>query len=278
MTNELNNTDLNADAPAELQAFQEAIEDFADEQINVRQMLVETPTTSVVSPMTLELNLKTVHDKFNANLVDEAIAYQEEEKRHAELLALGYSNALEWLTNLPHLFTKLVALGMTPAGDDRALLGQIAKMQLARYVKNKAGDPVLSVPSRRDERLGRFYRIFWDDKAKFVAADLERTILDHKGKSSGILAAAKLKPFTVSKQERADNYTDALKAPVVATVKTQAKIGKWGTYRLALVRIVASGFDVLELVEGQDTLVERVADKWAAATAATVSSEEEVEA
>lgn len=237
----------------------------------------EVPVEGDIEGLTARTDL--VRDQFDANLAEERLANDSAEERQATLLEQGYKNALEWLANRAYLYTRLVKIGVKPASDEVGLLGQIAKLQIGRRVNDK-----WSIPSRRDERLGRFYRVFYADPVKFPPENLKNVILDHKGRSGGILDSVKVKKTKVSKEELAKNLKLAAKAaPVAKVVKTDLTEGpiklkkslKQGDYRLALVRVAPDGLDICQIIEDEETLTQRLADKWAAEAAMSVPSDEE---
>lgn len=221
----------------------------------------------------LEARTEIVREQFDANMAEDRLAEDSFEERQSALLSMGYNNALDWLANRPHLYASLAKIGVTPAADDAGLLGQIAKLQIGRHVNDK-----WYIPSRRDERLGRFYRIFHANPEKFPRDDLRNVILTHKGRSGGILDSVTVKKKKVSKEELAKNLKLAAKAtPVVKVtdVPPAATKAKLGQYRLALVRVAPHGLDICQIIEGQDSLTQRLTDEWAAEAAMTVPSEAE---
>lgn len=238
---------------------------------------VETANIQVAGDIEgLEARTQLVRDQFDANMVEERHAADSAEERNATLMALGYGNALDWLANKDALYKALAKIGLKPAPDEAGLLSQIAKLQIGRPVENKAGASVWSVPSRRDERLGRFYRIFFGQPEKFPRDSLREVILAYPKRSGGILSDAKPDKVTVTREEKAFNRKLAKKAqPVARLNKPSIMPGKLGSYRLALVRVEPHGLDICQFIEGEDALTERLTDKWAAEAALTVSSDEE---
>ena len=224
-------------------------------------------------PKVVEARLKSdmavVLAKFRENMVEEGKAYDSAEARHADLLQLGYENALDWLANKSLLRPMLLGINVTPAKDDVGLLGQIARLQLGDWTLLKNGNSVWAVPSRRDERLGRFYRIFFGDRAKWKPDMIADLVTRHKGKSGGILKAATPKIVKAGKKEVADNRERASRAKPKASVATDLRLAKQGEYRLVLVRSTSDGFDICDVVDDEG-LTERLADKWAAEVAQTV--------
>lgn len=221
---------------------------------------------------------KLVRDHFDTMLMAEAAAYNSAEERQAISLTMGYQNALDWLSNKDELLEHLVKLKMTPAKDDFGLLRQIAKLQLG-YWKATKTDAVWTVTSRRDERQANFYCIFYRDPERFAVETLRKTILTHKGKSGGILEAAKSKKVEISKEEREDNYQMARKAAPLAEVRApHEKWGNEGDYVLVLARVESHGLDIVEQVAGQNALTKRLADAYTAKAALTVPSEPAAEA
>ncbi|NWK97944.1 hypothetical protein DM806_20230 [Sphingobium lactosutens] len=221
---------------------------------------------------------KLVKDHFDTMLVAEAAAYNSAEERHATSLAMGYQNALDWLSNREELLKQLVKRGLTPVNDDFGLLRQIAKLQLGFYKATKTAT-VWTVTSRRDERQGSFYCIFYRNPEKFAVETLRKTILTHKGKSGGILEAAKPKKGEISKEEHDHNYQMARKAaPLAKAHAPHAKWGDEGTYVLVLARVESHGLDIVEQIAGQNTLTKKLADAYTAKAALTVPSEPASEA
>lgn len=148
----------------------------------------------------LEARTVIVREQFDANMAEDRLAEDSFEERQSALLSMGYNNALDWLANRPHLYASLAKIGVTPAVDDAGLLGQIAKLQIGRHVNDK-----WYIPSRRDERLGRFYRIFHANPEKFPRDNLRKVILNHPKRSGGILDSVKANKKKVSKEELAKN-------------------------------------------------------------------------
>ncbi len=220
----------------------------------------------------LEARTLLVRDQFDANMVDETSAYNSAEDSQANLLAMGNENAHEWLANKPLLYKRLAGIGVSTSGlSDIDLLGQIAKLQLGRWVGDK-----FVLPARRHERLGRFYRIFYGDPVKFPRATLRDVILKYPKRSGGILADASPKKVTISKKEKNENLKLAKKAePVAKLAVPSVDFGKSGQFRLALVRVTGSGLDICTIIDGEDALTTRLTDKWAAETALTVASDTE---
>lgn len=221
----------------------------------------------------LEARTLLVRDQFEAGMVQESEAYSTAEDNQAFLLSMGYRNAQDWLANKKLLFVRLVKIGLKPATDDVGLLSQIAKLQIGRWSHDKQGNQVWKVPSRRDERLGKFYRIFFNDPVQFPVETLRDVILNYPKRSGGILNSLKPKKVTISKQEKADNRTAAQAVKKASVKLPDVNLGKLGTYKLVLARVTGEGFDLCTVIEGEDALTERLADKWAADAAMTVSSE-----
>lgn len=231
----------------------------------------EIPVEGDIEGLTARTDL--VREQFDADMREERLAQDSAEERQASLLAMGYNNALDWLANRSYLYDAVTKIGLKPAADDAGLLGQIAKLQIGRYTNGK-----WYIPSRRDERLARFYRIFHGNPEKFPPQDLKRVILDFPKRSGGILDSVKAKKEKASKEELAANRKLAAKVAPVAKVTdlaADATKAKLGQYRLALVRIAPHGLDICQIIEGQDSLTERLADEWAAEAALTVPSDEE---
>ncbi len=230
---------------------------------------------------TLTQCLLLVRRQFTDNLIGEATRKDAEEDDNAALMSLGYGNALDWLDNKPMLYRALSAAKMAPETDNVKLLGQIAKLQLGDWKDRADGTRSWFVPRRRDERLGRFYRIFYADKAKYPRENLRQVILDHPGKSGGILKTVEVKKKAVGKAELAANRNAAKTVAPVAKVKNlpnDVRAGKQGQYRLALVSVSGNGLDICSIIEGEDALTERLADRWAAEAAMTVDTSEDGDA
>lgn len=223
-------------------------------------------------PKIVETRLKgdmaVVLAKFRENMVKDSEAYDSAEDRHADLLQLGYGNALDWLANKALLRPMLLNINITPAKDDVGLLGQIAKLQLGDW-SEKSGAKSWTVPSRRDERLGRFYRIFFADKDTWKRDSIAADVVAYKGKSGGILKAATPKVTKAGKKEVADNRERASRAEPKASIATDLRVAKQGDYCLVLVRSTSTGFDVCHVVD-DEALTTRLTDKWAAEVALTV--------
>lgn len=243
----------------------------AEPHINDTLERIDGEDKPLVDQQTLEQCLLLVRQQFAANNVNEAHRKDKEEDDYAALLSLGYRNALDWLDNKTLLYAALSKVGMTPASDNVKLLGQIAKLQLGNW--NATGKAWI-VLKRRDERLGRFYRIFFADKTKYPVDNLRQVIIDFKGRSGGILKSVEVKQKPLGKKELADNREAALKVEPLTKAKTSKSVGKLGQYRLALVRVTGAGFDVCSIVEDEG-LTNRLADKWAAEAAMTVDTSAE---
>jgi hypothetical protein len=278
--NHINNDGINDDLPpSDNRPAVERLRELADKLISQHPELAaggdtEAPT-SVEAPEIpvegdiegLEARTLLVRQQFDANMVAETQAYSSAEDNQAVFLSMGYDNALDWLANKAALYPRLAKIGVAkPAQTDAELLGQIAKLQLGRWVGEK-----FVIPSRRDERLGRFYRIFHGNPEKFPRANLRDVILAYPKRSGGILADAKPRKVTVTKEEKAANR-EAAKAVRQAAVKLpDVNVGKLGTYKLVLARVTGEGFDLCTVVD-DEALTQRVADKWAAEAALMVPS------
>ncbi|KQO13417.1 hypothetical protein ASF09_04040 [Sphingomonas sp. Leaf242] len=231
---------------------------------------VETPVEGDIEG--LEARTLLVRQQFDANMVAETEAYNSAEDNQAFFLSMGYDNALDWLANKAVLYPRLAKIGVAkPAQTDAELLGQIAKLQLGRWVGEK-----FVIPSRRDERLGRFYRIFFADPVKFPRATLHNVILAYPKRSGGILADAKPGKVTVSKEEKVANRKLARGVAIASLPLEDAPSdinwGKVGEYRLLLVRVEPGALDICDIIKGQDALTERWTDQWTAAAALSVPS------
>lgn len=227
----------------------------------------------------LEAGLQAVRYLFDQDMIENAADDERAEQRQAELISKGFENALDLLANKNVLRPLLVNIGLTVAKDDFGLMGQIAQLQLGRWRTLKSGATAWFVPSRRHDRLGRFYRIFLSDREKWALEGLREAITSHKGKSTGILDAAKVKKPTISKKEKADNRVAASSAKPMATAKLPGvKLGKQGEYQLILARVTGAGIEVCEVVQGRDTLRDQIVDEWAARAALTVDTDEVEEA
>lgn len=222
----------------------------------------------------LEARTKIVREEFDASLVEEGLAADRAEERNARLMHFGYNNALDWLANKEHLYRCLTNAGIMPRATDTAsLLGAIAKYQLGQKVVLKDGTQVWRVQSRRDERLGRFYRIFNNRPSEFPRETLEKVILAFPKRSGGILASATPKKVSVGKTEKAENRKLAkLAAPLAKVELSSPDLAKQDEYQLVLARVRHYGVDICEVVTGQDALVQTLTDKWAAKAALTVAS------
>lgn len=219
----------------------------------------------------LEARTLIVRNQFDANMVAETEAHNSAEENQAVLLSMGYKNALDWLANKAALYPRLAKIGVVkPAQSDADLLGQIAKLQLGRWVGDK-----FTIPSRRDERLGRFYRIFFSQPDQFPRDNLRDVILAFPKRSGGILNSVKEKKGTVTKEEKAVNRKKAQAVKKASVKLPGVNLGKLGTYKLVLARVTGEGFDLCTVIEGEDALTERLADKWAAEAAFSVPSEEQ---
>jgi hypothetical protein len=230
---------------------------------------------------TLTQCLLLVRRQFTDNLIGEATRKDAEEDDNAALMSLGYGNALDWLDNKPMLYRALSAAKMVPETDNVKLLGQIAKLQLGDWKTRADGTTSWFVPRRRDERLGRFYRIFFANQAKYPRENLRQVILNHPGKSGGILKSVENKQKPLSKVELAENRKTAKRVAPMAKVKNASldiPKAKLGQYRLALVRVEPHGLDICSIIEGEDALTERLADRWAAEAAMTVDTSEDADA
>lgn len=216
----------------------------------------------------LEARTKIVREQFDMSMEVERKAADTAEENQASLLALGYENGLDWLANRSVLRTRLTAIGISPASDDYGLLSQIAKLQLGRWTATKDGGHVWKVPSRRDERLGRFYRIFYGQPERFPRDRLKQVILTYPKRSGGILADASPKAKPLSKDALAANREKA-KSIKRAKVVTPERIGTVGSYKLVLARVTDDGFDLVQVIE-DEALTNRVTDKWAADAATSV--------
>ncbi|SEM40097.1 hypothetical protein SAMN05192583_0055 [Sphingomonas gellani] len=237
---------------------------------------VEAPASmedgNIYTQEMLEAGLLLVRDQFRQNLVDEADAYNSAEERHAALLSLGYSNALAWLQNKPLLYDNLTKIGLKPESEDRKLLAQIARLQLGNWKEKEEGKAVWSVPGRRNERQGRFYGIFFDQK--WNVDGMRQAILNYPGRTGGILEDAKPKAVQVSKEEIAENHTLAATiAPLTRVEANSQEWGKTGDYVLVLAKVTPKGLDLLEKLEKVDALTERTANAWAAKKAQNVPSD-----
>lgn len=258
----------------------------SDESFPPLTVVQDEPTSVEATEIPVEgdiegLTARTVlvRQQFDADMREERLAQDSAEERQASLLAMGYSNALDWLANRSYLYDAVTKIGLKPAADDAGLLGQIAKLQIGRYINGK-----WSIPSRRDERLARFYRIFHGNPEKFPPQDLKRVILDFPKRSGGILDSVKANKEKASKEELAENRKLAAKIPPIVKVvkadltagpiKLKKRLNK-GDYALALVRVAADGLDICQIIEGQDSLTERLTNEWAAEAALTVPSDEE---
>lgn len=245
---------------------------------------VEAAPTSVENPRVpvegdiegLEARTKIVREEFDANLAEEGLAADRAEERNARLMHFGYNNALDWLANKEHLYRCLTKAGIMPRSTDTAsLLGAIAKYQLGQKATLKDGSQVWRVQSRRDERLGRFYRIFNSRPSEFPRETLEKVILAFPKRSGGILASATPKKVSAGKKEKAENRKLAkLVAPLAKVELSSPDLAKPDEYQLVLARVRNYGVDICEVVTGQDALVQTLTDKWAAKAALTVSSSE----
>jgi hypothetical protein len=222
----------------------------------------------------LENRTAEVRMKFEAILIAEGEAQETAEQNNASLLAIGFRNALEWLDNRKLLIERLVKVGMAPANDNTGLLGQIAKLQLGSWQERKDKGQVWVVRSRRDERVGRFYRIFFAQPEKFPVERLEEVILNYPKRSGGILADASPKKKAPSKAEIQKNRELAAKAQPLETVRSNTRVGKIGEYQLVLVRQTSGGFDICEIIDNEPNLTERLANRYAAEVAMTVPSDQ----
>jgi len=242
----------------------------------------ETTSTSVEDPETkLNQGLEDFRAENRQFISEEGEAADAFEERHSKLLGKGYRNARDWLANKPLLYRALADVGINLGKDDIALLGNIAKLQLGHWKELKGGKQVWSVESRRDERLARFYRIFHRNPETFPADKLEEVIKSYKGRSGGILKDDQKKnaPAKPTKKEVQANRKLARRAPVIAQVADKAlvSLGNIGSYQLAIVRVTSDGLDICSVVQ-DDSLKERLVDKWAAKAALEVDNEEESEA
>jgi len=251
----------------------DAATDFAEHVADAQRTKQVAPHETSITEE-LENGTAEVRLKFEAILVAEGEAYDTAERNNAALLSLGYKNALKWLNNRSLLTKQLVKLGMVPAKDDAGLLGQIAKLQLGGWQERKDKGQVWVVRSRRDERVGRFYRIFFAQPEKFPAERLEDVILAYPKRSGGILADASPKKKAPSKAEVQKNRELAAKAQPLETVSTTTRVGKVGEYQLVLVRQGAGGLDICEVIQDEPNLTERLVNRYAAEVAMTVPSDQ----